>query len=173
MPVYSHIPLHLKKIQHAIANHFAVQMEYFSPGSGQFGKRTIEPIGTIPYGKLWQVIAFCQLRQDYRTFRLDRMSKVVVLAEDYLPHDQLSLEQYLERQSRAGDTTLVKVSFASSVVASVVPDRYRQGFVREIVTDSGVEMWFMVVQTELFCRWLKMYDRAAVLVSPGNLCTSC
>ncbi len=161
--------IHLKKIQEALVNRQVVRMQYFSPGSGQFTERTIEPIGMVYYGDAWHIIAYCQLRQDYRDFRLNRMSKLSLLTETYHLRDRLSLEQYLERQSQTTDATLMKVRFLTSVVPMVQAPRYQFGFVEETAYDDYTEMWFLVAQEEYFCRWLLMYGNAVEIVSPDRL----
>ena len=92
---FSPTDIHLEKIRQAIASRRVVHMQYFSPSSGQFTERSIEPIGTVYYDNAWHIIAYCQWRQDYRDFRLERMSKLRLMSEAYSQHDHLSLEQYL------------------------------------------------------------------------------
>lgn len=95
--------IHLELIQQAIVQQRVVQMQYFSPGSGEFTERSIEPVSAVRYGNAWHVVAYCQLRQDFRDFRLDRMSKLSVSKNTYAPHDVIALEAYLKRQSHTGD----------------------------------------------------------------------
>ncbi len=73
--------IHLRKIRQAIAQRWMVQMQYFSPSSGQFTERTIEPTEAGYEDNVWRIKAYCQLRQDYREFRLDRMSKLRLIDE--------------------------------------------------------------------------------------------
>ncbi len=95
--------VHLKQIQQAITQQRVVQMQYFSPGSGEFTERSIEPVSAVRHSNAWLVIAYCQLRQDFRNFRLDRMSKLSVSKNTYAPHDVAALEAYLKRQLPTGD----------------------------------------------------------------------
>ena len=169
LPPSTPADIHLEKVQQAIMNRRVVQMHYFSPGSGQFTERAIEPVGMVYYGDAWHIIAYCQLRQDYRDFRLDRMSKLSVTSESYRLRDRLSLEQYLERQSQTTDAVLTKVRFSASVASLAQPQRYQFGFVEEDVQDAYTEMWFLVAQEEYFCRWLLMYGDAVTIVSPTRL----
>ena len=161
--------LHLEKIQQALLNCQVVEMDYFSPSSGQFTRRGIEPIGMVYYGDAWHIIAYCQLRQDYRDFRLDRMSKLDVTNQKYHLCDRLNLEQYLDRQSQMTDTVLVKVRFQSVVIRFVGQDRYRYGFVQEKEVEDGVEYWFLVSHIEHFARWLLMYGNGVTIISPPSL----
>lgn len=161
--------LHLEKIQQALLNRTVVEMDYFSPSSGQFTRRGIEPIGMVYYGDAWHIIAYCQLRQDYRDFRLDRMSKLGVTGQHYHLRDHLSLEQYLSRQSQTTDATLVKIHFNASVFPFIQQDRYRYGFVQEKITEDGAENWFLVAEMNYFARWLLMYGNGVTIISPNQL----
>ena len=42
-------------------------------------ERTVRPLGLWFWGKVWTLVAWCEMRQDFRMFRIDRMSD---LAED-------------------------------------------------------------------------------------------
>jgi predicted DNA-binding transcriptional regulator YafY len=161
--------IHLSKLQQALMQRQVVEMEYFSPGSGEFPKRSIEPIGLVYYGDAWHVIAYCQLRQDYRDFRLDRMSKVNILSQHYHLRDKLSLEQYLQQQSQTTDARLMKVRFNQKVAPYTLQNRYAHGFVQEEKLEDGVEMWFMVVMESHFARWLLMYTDSVTIVEPESL----
>ena len=161
--------IHLEKVQEAATNRQAIDLQYFSPGSGEFTERTIEPIGVVQHGNTWHVIAYCRLRQGYRNFRLDRMSKLSLHPETYAPHDQPLLMQYLEEQSQTTDATLIKVQFAASAAPLVRQQRCRFGFVQELIRKEAVEMWFLVVQEEAFCQWLLMHGEVFTIVSPVRL----
>ena len=39
-------------------------------------QRTVRPLGLWFWGKVWTLIAFCELRQDFRMFRIDRMASI-------------------------------------------------------------------------------------------------
>ena len=167
---FSPTDIHLEKIRQAIASRRVVHMQYFSPGSGQFTERSIEPVGTVYYGDAWHIIAYCQLRQDYRDFRLDRMSKLSLAPETYPVRNPLVLDQYLERQSQTTDVTLVKVRFVPSATYRVSTQHYSFGLVKEEQQKEYVEMWFMVAQKEPFCQWLRAYGEAVTVVSPPGFC---
>ena len=159
--------IHLEIIREAIRHRQVVKMNYFSSGSGEFSERCIEPCGTVRYGNTWHIIAYCRLRQGYRDFRLDRMSKLSLISESCPPRERRLLEEFLVRQSSTTDTTLVKVHFSASVAQD---HAYPFGWVREEVQEGDVEWWFMVAQPEAFCRWLHTYGDAVAIISPRNFC---
>jgi predicted DNA-binding transcriptional regulator YafY len=161
--------IHLARVQQALMKRQPVEMDYFSPASGQFTRRQVEPIGLVYYSDAWHVIAWCRLRQDYRDFRLDRMSKIEILQERYQLRDRLSLEQYLQQQSHTTDARLMKVFFKQAVVRHTYHSRYQYGFVQEEKQEAGTEMWFMVSSEEYFSRWLLMFTDGVKVLEPESL----
>ena len=43
---------------------------------GQGSERTVRPLGIWFWGKVWTMVAWCELRDDFRMFRLDRIDTV-------------------------------------------------------------------------------------------------
>ncbi len=59
-------------------------------------QREIEPLGLIFWGKVWTLVAWCQLRSDYRTFRLDRIQALEITGAVFAIHEQKSLQHCLQ-----------------------------------------------------------------------------
>ncbi len=63
-------------------------------GEGGASERVIEPLGLYYWGRVWTLGAWCELRQGFRTFRVDRIVALEALAgttftrtpEDYIRH---------------------------------------------------------------------------------------
>ncbi len=45
----------------------------YQDADGQATERTIRPLGLWFWGKVWTLVAWCELRDDFRVFRLDRI----------------------------------------------------------------------------------------------------
>lgn len=43
---------------------------------GEQTERTVRPLAAFFWGKVWTLAAWCELRADFRTFRLDRMERI-------------------------------------------------------------------------------------------------
>ncbi len=50
---------------------------------GVASERVIWPLGLVFWGKVWTLGAWCELRQEFRTFRVDRMATVSLSAESF------------------------------------------------------------------------------------------
>lgn len=58
---------------------------YYTDAQGAGSERTVRALGLSFYGPVWTLAAWCELRQDFRVFRLDRMRDLEVL--DAFPHE--------------------------------------------------------------------------------------
>ena len=62
--------------------------------SGKETTRTVEPIGLTFYSQNWHLIAYCNLRQDYRDFVLNRISKLENTGAYF--EGRISLDEYIQ-----------------------------------------------------------------------------
>jgi predicted DNA-binding transcriptional regulator YafY len=69
---------------------------------GQASQRKVRPLGLYFWGNRWTLAAWCEMRNDYRSFRPDRMSEVVVLDDRFDPGDGINLAQFLARVEEPG-----------------------------------------------------------------------
>jgi predicted DNA-binding transcriptional regulator YafY len=60
-------------------------------------RRRVRPLGLAFYGPVWLLPAWCELRQDFRAFRLDRMSELSLLDERFKDEPGKTLADYLKR----------------------------------------------------------------------------
>ena len=57
-------------------------MNYADDGGAQT-LRTVWPLGLFYWGTRWSLGAWCELRQDFRNFRLDRVGSLELLSDHY------------------------------------------------------------------------------------------
>ena len=69
---------------------------------GQCSTRTVHPLGLFYWGKVWTLVAWCELRDEFRHFRLDRMCDVAILDEVYAPLPGRTLQDFLTRMCDDG-----------------------------------------------------------------------
>lgn len=73
--------------------HFRYQDEQTRPS-----ERTVRPLGIAFYGPVWLLLAWCELRVDFRAFRVDRMADAVVLADSFVEERGKTIVDYLKRE---------------------------------------------------------------------------
>lgn len=72
--------------------HFAYTRE-----DGMHSVRTVRPLGLFFWGSIWSLTAWCELRRDFRNFRLDRVATLQVLKERFLDEPGKMLADYLRK----------------------------------------------------------------------------
>jgi len=65
----------LRNLRHAISHERWVFLRY-TDGDGRQTERTVVPLGLYFWGKQWLLASYCLLRNDYRSFRADRVDGV-------------------------------------------------------------------------------------------------
>lgn len=72
----------LQILREAVEAHQKLRLSYRDV-SGDASERTVRPLGCFYWGKVWTLSTWCELRNDFRGFRLDRMDAVDVLSERF------------------------------------------------------------------------------------------
>ena len=60
-------------------------------------EREVRPLALAFYGPVWLLVAWCELRVDFRCFRLDRIAEASVLAERFRLEPGRTLQDFLKR----------------------------------------------------------------------------
>jgi predicted DNA-binding transcriptional regulator YafY len=67
---------------------------------GATTERKVHPLGLRFWGKVWTLVAWCEAREDFRMFRLDRASGLQGTDERFRPAPERSLAECLRRYER-------------------------------------------------------------------------
>ena len=95
------IPNHHKDnfeiLRQSINNRVIVKVTY-KKLNGEVSNRELWPLGMYYWGKVWTLVAWCELREAYRAFRVDRMQSINPLDKTYSEVDGRSLDDYIAIQ---------------------------------------------------------------------------
>ncbi|HEX7138470.1 MAG TPA: YafY family protein [Vicinamibacterales bacterium] len=89
----------LNSVREALMARRKLHLLYATPGS-QRTERTVRPLGLFFWGQQWTLAAWCELREDFRNFRLDRVGSSVLLDEVFDDEPGKSLRDMLTRYGR-------------------------------------------------------------------------
>ena len=67
---------------------------------GNASARYVRPLGVSFWGRQWTLVAWCEERQDFRNFRLDRITELDVLDEVFIDEPGKSLRDFLASVSK-------------------------------------------------------------------------
>lgn len=88
-------------IERAIEARDVLALDYRDE-SGAATTRAVHPLGLWYWGKVWTLIAWCELREDFRMFRLDRMDAAGPAGRRFKPSPERSLAACLRRFEAEG-----------------------------------------------------------------------
>lgn len=66
---------------------------------GEFSQRRIRPLGLYFWGSVWTLVGWCELRSDFRNFRLDRIQSLHTEAETFTDNEGQSLQDFINRMN--------------------------------------------------------------------------
>lgn len=84
-----------RQLRLACENQRKVQAIYLNENNTQ-SKRILWPLGMIGWSGRWTLLAWCELRSNYRNFRLDRFQQLTCLDECFTTTAHISLGHYFE-----------------------------------------------------------------------------
>jgi predicted DNA-binding transcriptional regulator YafY len=100
-----HVPggmkIALAPLRSAIALRSKVFLEYVRADE-QPSERVVLPLGLFYWGATWTLAAWCELRDDFRNFRLDRIQQLAVLKQTFTDESGRTLADFFQRMAHEG-----------------------------------------------------------------------
>lgn len=160
----------LTELQRSVVQKEMVEIDYYANYNEQLTTRTVEPIGLFYYGASWHLIAWCQLRSDYRDFRADRIKELRQTGKPFQTRNLLSLQEYLKTVTMEHrEVEKVVVLFDKSIVRYIGQQKYNYGYVSEEVESEKVRVTFLTGYIRSLARWLLIYGNMVQIESPDHL----
>ena len=66
---------------------------------GERSRRSVRPLALAFWSGVWTLASWCELRKDFRAFRIDRMENVLVLERTFVPRRGQCLDDFLKAAS--------------------------------------------------------------------------
>jgi predicted DNA-binding transcriptional regulator YafY len=77
----------------------------YQRADGEQSVRTVRPLGLAYWGRTWTLVAWCELRDAFRHFRLDRMHSLLESGECFEQEAGRTLDDFLAMVTRKPSTT--------------------------------------------------------------------
>jgi predicted DNA-binding transcriptional regulator YafY len=89
----------MAEARYTIDNRFKISFVYTSV-DGRSSRRVVWPLGLFFWGGAWTLGAWCELRNGFRNFRLDRMAQFCNTGSQYEPLAGRTLDDFIEAMRR-------------------------------------------------------------------------
>ncbi|MEB2299656.1 YafY family transcriptional regulator [Lysinibacillus xylanilyticus] len=103
----------LKELEQAVADGYSVKILYHKSGEKQLNYRLVDPYRIIYWNNKWYVIGFCHLRNDIRSFRVDRIESLMLTENKFNRPENFSARDFFMKnllptiEDKEGITSLV------------------------------------------------------------------
>ncbi len=165
------LPDHINPMQiilKAIAVRQVVSLSYFSFYRQTHTERCVEPVGVFYLDNHWHLIAWCQMQEDYRDFRFDRMLSVQH-TEDVISKNHPSLKDYLAKVYEQRNLHRVVLRVDKEAALHLGEQKYYNGYIGETPIGDELEMSFLTISLEGFARWYMSFGDYASIIEPDSL----
>ncbi|MCP5160836.1 MAG: YafY family transcriptional regulator [Hahellaceae bacterium] len=91
-----------RDLRRACESQRCVQIDYLDQREAAT-TRVVYPLAIMGWRESWSLLAWCEMRQAYRNFRLDRVHALTLLARSFEVTDTCSLQHYLQTEMQMDD----------------------------------------------------------------------
>ncbi|WP_404420769.1 helix-turn-helix transcriptional regulator [Nibricoccus sp. IMCC34717] len=160
-------PAWLLPLQKAATRRRVVEFRYQGVRDASPRPRSVEPLAVAHRGGMWYLVAWCRMRKDHRSFRLDRIRSLKLTDETFPEHD-FDVQEFLSRLPDEEARVEVEVYFSETVVARAKAEAGREARVTPVPGD-GVRVVLRTYEIEWVARWVLAYAGEAVALRPPAL----
>ncbi len=158
----------LQTLMSQISKRRKVQISYVAYNRMETTLRKVEPIGVFFSMSNWYLIGFCDTKKDYRTFRINRIHKIIRTDENFSSgHPSLNSLLQSFRDNKNLQEVIIEVN--KSELSLIDDSKYYQGLVTEKERGDKVELHFMIFSIDRFARWYLSYIDIGTIISPNIL----
>lgn len=151
-------------LRQAISNNFMVCFDYFSSKGNS--RRNVEPYFITFKWSAWYVFGYCKLRNDFRLFKLNRISNLKILNIKYtlrdVPNEKLNLDNYFQKDKKI-ITMLIDRSLEYQIVDRYGIDSY------EITEDNHIKFSLFYNNHEYAMDFIRSLGDKVYILSPKSI----
>jgi len=102
----------LEKLRRAVREHRRADIRYHSSTREQPEPRTVDFYALVHRWGWWYAVGYCQLRQEMRSFRVDRMESVQLTDQVFQIPEAFDIQAYLAQEWKSQPQIEVRLQFA-------------------------------------------------------------
>ena len=159
-------------ISNAITEQRSLMIDYFVPSRGESTTRTVNPLGLVYYSDHWNLIAFCQLRQGIRNFKVDRIEKMMSLSKKFDPPAAFDLPTYVQENGESDNLKVITLLFDKSIYGKArrkIPTLIESEVNLEEDGLAQIQVTFSFPNLDYLAEWLMEYGTKVKVISPPTL----
>jgi predicted DNA-binding transcriptional regulator YafY len=158
----------LEKLRRAVREHRRVEMNYQSSQVPHPSRRGLDPYALVHRWGWWYVVGFCHVHKDIRTFRVDRILDIALLAKSFLPASDFNLQEHLKNDLQAQTKVVARLRFEPGF-ADLLAGNHSYWETVNPQPDGSVEVTFAAPSLEWAASNTLAYGPAVEVLEPQAL----
>jgi predicted DNA-binding transcriptional regulator YafY len=158
----------LHTLRQCIIDRKKVAIVYHSRGHERESRRVIAPYALSFQWGLWYLVGFCHLRQEMRTFRVDRIEQAVQSKQTFTMPEDFSVRDYLARTLVMEPRYQIVVRLEHSA-ATKAQDQHGHWMELTDQSDGSTIARFGTNTLDWAAGWVLSHGRLATVLEPSEL----
>jgi predicted DNA-binding transcriptional regulator YafY len=158
----------LEKLRRAVREHRSVEMNYQSSQVPHPSRRGLDPYALVHRWGWWYVVGFCHVHREIRTFRVDRILEIALLAKTFTPSPDFNLQEHLKNNLQAQTKIVARLRFEPEF-ADLLAGNHSYWETMERQADGSVEVTFVAPALEWAASTTLAYGPAVEVLEPQAL----
>ena len=157
-------------IEQAIVTNHCLQMQYNSIDSG-LTDRIVEPYFIVFRGRAFYFVALCQLRNAFRTFRIDRVEELRETYDSFVRRDGVDAESYFEGswELYSDDPVEIVIIFSGKAARVISSSQHHSDESIAELEGDRIEYRVKTRGIEEIRRWILGFGSEAEVLAPTQL----
>lgn len=169
-PAYNH----LEALECYVVNRNSVIISYRKSGDNESNDRQVDPYRIIYWKNKYYLVAFCHLRDDVRTFRVDRIESLTATEETFEQLDDFSINSYflgnlLPIMENEGSTANLVISGDTSTLDEICQHWFLGHYLKERTFNQAVFQLEEAIMHKYVPQLLLPYGKGVQVVEPLSL----
>jgi predicted DNA-binding transcriptional regulator YafY len=128
----------------------------------------LDPYALVHRWGWWYVVGFCHVHKEIRTFRVDRILDIALLAKTFTPAPDFNLQEHLKNDLQAQTKIVARLRFEPGF-ADLLAGNYSYWETMERQADGSVEVTFAAPTLEWAASNTLAYGPAVEVLEPPAL----
>ena len=159
----------LDVLRHCVRDRRCVRIRYRAFARDDETERVVEPYAVTFQMGLWYLVGHCRLRQDMRTFRVDRIRHAEALAESFTPAEGFSVREYIRETLMPPPPDHTVVARIDAGVAAIMREEHGHWMTFDEQEDGSLIARFGVNGLEWPTAWVLSWGGQVQALEPPDL----
>jgi predicted DNA-binding transcriptional regulator YafY len=158
----------LEKLRRAARENRRVSMRYHSGSNPHGSQRELDPYALAHRQGWWYVVGFCHVRQEIRTFRVDRIAELSLTGQNFATPEDFDIRAYMAQEAQATPQIKVRMRFTAEYAHLA---QYGRGYWEnlEMQPDGSAEVTFSAPEVNSAAATVLAYGPSVTVLEPPEV----